>query len=160
MYYPVFGPFVLKMNAEIGMITSSLASGVPIFERFFIGGINTVRGFRPYSLGPRIQVPVSPDPGAQLFSFRKGGDKSLFFNWELEFDLLKAMMIKGVFFIDAGNAYDDDENYSLTNMRAAWGFGIRWYTFLGILRFEWGIPFSPQAGEQPIVFEFNIGNSF
>ncbi|MBN2725329.1 MAG: outer membrane protein assembly factor BamA [Deltaproteobacteria bacterium] len=159
-YYPIWGPFVLKANADIGMITSTEKSGVPIFERFFLGGINTIRGFTPYSIGPKIQVPVSPDPGAALFSFRKGGDKSLVFNWELEFDLFKEMMIKGVFFVDAGNAFDDDENFSLTDLRASWGFGLRWYTFLGILRFEWGIPIDPQPGEKPIVFEFNIGNSF
>ncbi len=148
------------MNAEIGLIRSSEASGVPIFERFFLGGINTVRGFRPYSLGPKIQIPVSPDPNAALFSFRKGGDKSLVFNWELEFDILKEMMIKGVLFVDAGNAYDDDENYSIGKLRSSWGFGIRWYTFLGTLRFEWGLPFSPLPGEDKIVFEFNIGGSF
>ncbi len=160
IYFPLLKPFIFKMNAEIGLITSSDKAGVPIFERFFLGGINTVRGFRPYSLGPRIQIPVSPDPNAALFSFRKGGDKSLVFNWELEFDILKAMMIKGVVFVDAGNAYDDNENYSLTKMRSSWGFGIRWYTFLGTLRFEWGLPFNPQKGEEPIVFEFNIGGSF
>lgn len=160
IYFPLLKPFIFKMNAEIGLITSTDAAGVPIFERFFLGGINTIRGFRPYSLGPRIQVPVSPDPNAALFSFRKGGDKSLVFNWELEFDILKAMMIKGVLFVDAGNAYDDDENYSLTKMRSAWGFGIRWYTFLGTLRFEWGLPLDPQPGEDKIVFEFNIGGSF
>ncbi len=160
IYYPLFGPFVGKFNAEAGLITSTEESGVPIFERFFIGGINTVRGFRPYSLGPVIQVPVSPDPSAQLFSFRKGGDKTLIFNWEIEFDLLKAMMVKGVFFVDAGNAFDDNEGYSLSKLRTSWGFGIRWYTFLGILRFEWGLPFNPQPGEDSIVFEFNIGNSF
>lgn len=160
IYFPVLDPFIFKMNAEIGLITSTDKTGVPIFERFFLGGINTVRGFRPYSLGPRIQIPVSPDPNAALFSFRKGGDKSLIFNWELEFDILKAMMIKGVVFVDAGNAFDDDENYSLTKLRSSWGFGIRWYTFLGTLRFEWGLPFSPQKGEEPIVFEFSIGGAF
>lgn len=160
IYFPLFKPFILKMNAEIGLITSTDPAGVPIFERFFLGGINTIRGFRPYSLGPKIQVPVSPDPNAALFSFRKGGDKSLVFNWEVEFDILKAMMIKGVVFVDAGNAYDDDENYSLTKMRSSWGFGIRWYTFLGTLRFEWGLPIKPEPGEERIVFEFNIGGSF
>ncbi len=159
-YYPIWGAFVGKFNAELGYITSPLKSGVPIFERFFIGGINTVRGFRPYSLGPRIRVPISPDPSARLFSFKKGGDKTLIFNWELEFDILKAMMVKGVLFVDAGNAFDDNQDYSLTKLRSSWGFGIRWYTFLGILRFEWGLPFNPRPGEDSIVFEFNIGNSF
>jgi len=160
IYFPLLDPFIFKMNAEIGLITSTDKAGVPIFERFFLGGINTIRGFSPYSIGPKIKIPVSPDPNAALFSFRKGGDKSLVFNWEVEFDILKAMQIKGVVFIDAGNAYDDDQNYSLTKMRSSWGFGIRWYTFLGTLRFEWGLPFSPLPGEDKIVFEFNIGGSF
>ncbi|MCK5796251.1 MAG: BamA/TamA family outer membrane protein, partial [Deltaproteobacteria bacterium] len=41
-----------------------------------------------------------------------------------------------------------------------WGFGIRWFSPIGPLRFEWGLPFSPNPGEDPIVFEFTIGNFF
>jgi outer membrane protein insertion porin family len=44
--------------------------------------------------------------------------------------------------------------------RASWGFGLRWFSPIGPLRFEWGIPFKPLPGEQPIVFEFTIGNFF
>ena len=44
--------------------------------------------------------------------------------------------------------------------RASWGFGFRWFSPIGPLRFEWGIPFWTLPGEQPIVFEFTIGNFF
>jgi len=44
--------------------------------------------------------------------------------------------------------------------RASWGFGFRWFSPIGPLRFEWGIPFKTLPGEQPIVFEFTIGNFF
>ena len=44
--------------------------------------------------------------------------------------------------------------------RASWGFGFRWFSPIGPLRFEWGVPFRTLPGEQPIVFEFTIGNFF
>jgi hypothetical protein len=44
--------------------------------------------------------------------------------------------------------------------RASWGFGLRWFSPIGPLRFEWGIPFRTLRAEQPIVFEFTIGNFF
>ncbi len=171
-YYPLYKrDLVLKFNGEIGMIASSKKEGVPIFERFFVGGIYSVRGFRPRSLGPRVQVPVSPNPGAALFSFPKGGNKELIFNLELEFNIFEKVGIKGVVFLDAGNAFDDSENFTLypdvagvrtdkPMLRTSWGFGIRWFSPIGPLRFEWGLPFKRMPGEEKIVFEFTIGNMF
>jgi outer membrane protein insertion porin family len=49
---------------------------------------------------------------------------------------------------------------SLANMRMAWGWGIRWFSPVGPLRFEWGVPIAPRKNEQTLVFEFTIGNSF
>jgi outer membrane protein insertion porin family len=171
-YYPLYKKdIVLKLNAEIGMIASSQAEGVPIFERFFVGGIYSVRGFRPRSLGPTVKVPTSPDPGAKLFEFPKGGNKELVFNLELEFNIFAKVGIKGVLFFDAGNAFDDSENFTVYPdlagwrenkplLRTAWGFGLRWFSPIGPLRFEWGLPLVRQPGEERIVFEFTIGNMF
>src|SRR5262249_27373437 len=58
---------VLKMNTEWGLIASRNAPGPPIFERFYLGGIFSVRGFPLNSLGPRLGVPsdyTPPDGGA------------------------------------------------------------------------------------------------
>ena len=159
-YYPLIGPFIFKFNAQIGIVTSPNAAGVPIFERFFTGGILDVRGFRPRSLGPTIQVPQRSDPNSQLLAFNKGGNKELIFNAEIEFPIFQQVGIRGVVFSDAGMAYDDDERISLGGLRHSWGFGIRWFSLIGPLRFEWGLPFSPAADEDPIVFEFTIGNFF
>jgi len=159
-YYPIWGPFVFKFNSQVGAIFSSDPQGVPIFERFFTGGIMDVRGFRPRSLGPRIQVPENPSPDAALVSFNKGGNKELIFNAEIEFPIFEKVGIKGVIFSDAGMAFDDDEAISLEGLRHSAGFGFRWFSPIGPLRFEWGIPFSPDPGEEPLVFEFTIGNFF
>jgi outer membrane protein insertion porin family len=60
---------------------------------------------------------------------------------------------------------DDSKNPCRTPLnlgayRESWGFGFRWFSPIGPLRFEWGIPFKTLPGEQPIVFEFTIGNFF
>jgi len=159
-YHPIWGPFVFKFNGQIGVITSSDPRGVPIFERFFTGGIMDVRGFRPRTLGPRISVPESLDPNARLISFNKGGNKELVFNVEIEFPIFEKVGIKGVVFTDAGMAFDDNQNVSLEGLRHSAGWGFRWFSPIGPLRFEWGLPFDPQPGEDSIVFEFTIGNFF
>ncbi|MBK8480318.1 MAG: outer membrane protein assembly factor BamA [Proteobacteria bacterium] len=91
-YYPLFGPMILKLNGQIGVITSPDPNGVPIFERFFTGGIFDVRGFRPRSLGPRVFVLESPSPNARLFAFNKGGNKELVLNAEVEFPIFEKVV--------------------------------------------------------------------
>ena len=93
------------------------------------------------------------------------------------------MQIKGVVFFDAGNAYNTEQSKycpiaavgvehprrvqpvqpaypTFANLRYSVGFGFRWFSPIGPLRFEWGIPLNRQPGEDPIVFEFTIGNFF
>ena len=161
-YYPIWGPLVYKLNFELGFVTSSRPEGVPIFERFFVGGINDVRGFVPRSLGPRMVILSAPSPDVPTDDFNRGGDKQMIINHEVEFPIFEKVGIKGVVFSDAGWAWDDGENMfrEVSKLRHSWGFGFRWFSPIGPLRFEWGLPFDPQPGEDPIVFEFTIGNFF
>ena len=157
-------------------------SGVPIFERYFVGGINDVRGFRPRTLGPRINALTSPDPNAGLFGFNIGGNLQLVVNSEIEFPIFDKVGISGVVFFDTGNAFNTEDRYcsksspagnaktdpcvgatrvpDLESLRYSAGFGFRWFSPIGPLRFEWGIPLDRQPGEESIVFEFTIGNFF
>ncbi len=159
-YFPLFWDVVLKLNGTVGHIMSLSDRPVPIFERFFVGGIFDVRGFARNSLGPKLAVAGSREPGTTLSPFSIGGNKELIFNIELEFPILPQVNIKGVLFFDAGNAFNDDEYMNVAKLRASFGFGVRWFSPVGPLRFEWGIPVKPKPGEEPIVFEFTIGNSF
>ena len=61
-FYPLGGGIVLKLNQEAGIVTSPSEAGVPIFARFFLGGIFDVRGFRFRTVGPRMPLTVSTDP--------------------------------------------------------------------------------------------------
>jgi outer membrane protein insertion porin family len=91
-----------------------------------------------------------------------GGIEQIFFNLEFEFPILQQVGIRGVGFIDGGNTFDEVGRYAdkFTQFRFAWGLGIRWFSPMGPLRFEWGLPFNPINDEQDVVFEFSIGNFF
>jgi len=181
-YRELWGPFVLHLNGEIGVTTSTDRLGVPISERYLIGGIYDVRGFRPRSLGPVLRTGISPDGG--LSELPLGGNMQLIFNSEVEFPLIKRLQISGVLFFDMGNAYNLEARYCsglssvttsispkydpcfrfpeslTTGIRKSVGFGFRWFSPIGLLRFEWGIPLDRQPSEDPLVFEFTIGNFF
>jgi len=176
-FYPIWGPFVLRLKLEGGLIASRDARGVPIFERYFVGGIYDIRGFAPRSLGPVIKAPSEQAQDAPLTEFRIGGNAQVLGNAEIEFPLFDKVGIRGVVFTDMGNAFNLEDTYchpivveesrdpckrpwDLGAYRASWGFGLRWFSPIGPLRFEWGIPFKPLPREQPIVFEFTIGNFF
>ncbi len=176
-FYPIWGPLVLRLKGDVGLVQSRNAQGVPIAERYFVGGIFDVRGFQPLSLGPRIRAPFNQSPDARLDSYPVGGNMSVVGKAELEFPIFEKVGIRAVVFSDAGNAFNLEEQYcrlkpfnehpsldpcrgpfSLDGYRASWGFGFRWFSPIGPLRFEWGFPYQPLPGEQPTVFEFTIGN--
>jgi outer membrane protein insertion porin family len=182
-YYPIGAGFVLKLNTEAGHVTSPSSEGVPIFARFFLGGILDVRGFRFRTVGPRVGLTQSTDPNSSPITngANIGGNLEYFQNLELEFPIVESVGVRGVLFTDAGNAWNLENNYckaggqsipyavtspcfngisSLANLRTSYGFGIRWFSPLGPLRFEWGFPIKPLPYEESNVFEFTIGNFF
>ncbi len=160
---------VFKTQGTVGYITSP-AGNVPISERYFLGGINSVRGYTLRSISPTLDVPgVVTDPSSSLIGFNTGGTKQLIVNNELEVPLLDAVGIRGVLFYDVGNTWPVDEpifgdagverNLPLGLFHSV-GFGFRWFSPIGPLRFEWGIPLTPRPEDEGILFEFTIGNSF
>ncbi len=174
--------FVLKLNTEAGLITSPTAQGVPIFARFFLGGIMDVRGYRLRTIGPRLPLNASLDVNSPPIQngANIGGNLEAYSNLELEFPILDKVGIRGVAFFDAGNAWNTEQQFckttpapqfsrvvspcfnykSLANLRTSTGFGVRWFSPLGPLRFEWGFPLMPLPYEEKYVFEFTIGNFF
>jgi outer membrane protein insertion porin family len=183
-YRPIWGPFVLKINAELGVTTSTDPLGVPISERYLVGGIYNIRGYAPLSLGPKLRTQNPGDVGQSLSSLPLGGNMQIIWNSEVEFPLFKKVGISGVVFYDMGNAYNLEDRYCsglqrknaqisikfdpcfraaeslTTGLRKSVGFGFRWISPIGPLRFEWGIPLDAQVNEDPLVFEFTIGNFF
>jgi outer membrane protein insertion porin family len=182
-YYPLGAGFVAKLNMELGHVTSPSSEGVPIFARFFLGGILDVRGYRFRTIGPRMPLFRTTDINSTpiVNGANIGGNLMYFQNLEIEFPIVETVGVRGVVFTDADNAWNLENNYCINggasvphaeinpcfddpkrlfDLRTSWGFGIRWFSPLGPLRFEWGFPFSPLPFEESSVFEFTIGNFF
>ncbi|WP_225413776.1 outer membrane protein assembly factor BamA [Stigmatella hybrida] len=168
LYFPLPLGFVFKTNATVGYIQQlDSNSPLPISELYYLGGINTIRGYYLRSISPTLLVPRSDSPDATVVEFRSGGNKQLIFNLELEFPIFEKAGIRGVLFYDAGNAYSANERLfqDLQNdlplgLFHSAGFGFRWFSPIGPLRFEWGIPLTRRPEDEPLLFEFTIGNFF
>jgi outer membrane protein insertion porin family len=157
-FFPVWKGSVFRFNARAGWIKSLSGEPVPLFERFFTGGINSLRGYELRSVGPAITIPGSITGADEEFVY--GGDKLLVFNVEYEFPIYNQGGFRGVVFFDAGNAFAEDQTFNPINLRADFGAGIRWVSPFGPLRFEWGFPINRQPDEKRSVFNFTIGSFF
>ncbi|HBF13906.1 MAG TPA: outer membrane protein assembly factor BamA [Deltaproteobacteria bacterium] len=158
LFYPVLKKTVLKVRGVFAYINSLSDDSIPLFERFFLGGINTLRGFDLNSIGPELRIPSSVAGGDGKFTY--GGNRMIFFNTEYEVPIYDPAGFRGVLFVDGGQAYGETESVDLSRLRYNYGFGLRWNSPFGPLRFEWGFPIARRNGESFSVFNFSIGQSF
>ena len=142
-FHPLPLDTVFSVRARAGFIERTSDTDVPIFERYYLGGIDTLRGLR--DVGPRD--PATGDP--------LGGFTMMCFNFEYIFPLIKNAGMKGLVFFDTGNAWDS--GWHIDDMRKTVGLGIRWYSPIGPLRLEWGYVLDQKENESSNRFEFTMG---
>jgi outer membrane protein insertion porin family len=147
-YFPLFWDTVGFLHGEGGYIWDRSDKYLPDYERFYLGGSNSVRGFDWREIGPVI------DDDIEI-----GGTEFVQFNVEYLFPIIKESGLVGLFFYDAGNAWAD-EGESDSGLRDSYGFGIRWFSPMGPLRLERGYIIDPQPGEDTGRWEFSMGGSF
>jgi outer membrane protein insertion porin family len=128
-------------------------STLPAQERYFIGGINTIRGFKNFTISPK-------DPTTEGLT---GGNQAWWVNNEILFPLYEQLRMRGLVFFDAGNNLN--ENYYFadlfrTRIYTAAGVGIRFQSPFGNIRLEWGFNLNPHEGEKSQVLGFTAGSSF
>jgi outer membrane protein insertion porin family len=168
VYHPVIAGIVFRGKLTLGFIEDwDDEHQVPISELYFVGGINSVRGYPMYSISPTQDAARSAD-GA-LVATNVGGNKQAILNLELELPFFESAGIKAVVFADAGNAFArgmwSDPKVAGSLYRSV-GFGIRWSSPVGPLRFEWGFPLDRRKNEdgqftdRSMDFQFTIGNFF
>jgi len=158
-YKKVVGDLVFRTNWEYGQINPAAGFRSPPSERFFLGGPNDLKGFQLFSVGPYRLVPV--EGSSTLFVKEPtGGLYKMIALFELEYPLIRDAGIKLVTFFDAGNTFAAFPHGSQFKIRHDWGFGIRWFSPIGPLRFEIGFPIDRAAGEDDSSFHFWIGPPF
>ncbi|MRR33997.1 outer membrane protein assembly factor BamA, partial [bacterium] len=156
---------VLSLRGELGYMMRN-GRDIPIDEKFYLGGINTLRGYGSRTVSPvkvntvnTISVLGIPTPVTSFVYL--GGIKEAVFNIDYVFPIIKDAGLKGVVFFDAGNSYAPGEQV-FSKMLYSYGAGIRWYSPMGPLRLEYGIPVNPREGidSKSGKFEFSIGGFF
>lgn len=142
-FYGLPWNMVFGVKGRGGYLQEREGKEAPVYERFILGGIGTLRGLR--SVGP-----VDPLTGDTI-----GGLRVMNFSAELLFPLLKEAGMKGVVFFDTGNSWVS--GYDFGDMRRTAGAGIRWFSPIGPLRLEWGHVLDQRNGEPTSRWEFTIG---
>jgi outer membrane protein insertion porin family len=156
-YQPVAKDLTLMLNGEIGYAESYGNKNYPFFKNFFMGGVNSVRGYANGSLGPRG---LDPTTGV---SFAVGGTKRLLGNAELFMPipgLKDSKQFRLSAFVDAGNVYGSDSSYSLSELRYSTGAGISWFSPFGPLKLVYAKALNSKVGDNTETIQFQLGSQF
>jgi outer membrane protein insertion porin family len=158
-YKPLIGELVLRTRFTASQLFKTTDREIPRVEKFSMGGARNMRGFNIEDIGPRRKARNTETKELEVFNF--GGLSSLLGTVELEHPLIKEAGLKWVVFFDAGNVWEDrigeDGDFAL---RSDYGFGFRWFSPIGVLRFEFGFPINPREEEASNQFHFDIGQLF
>jgi outer membrane protein insertion porin family len=154
-FYPLLKGNVISLNGEIGYGDTYNGKAFPITKNYYVGGIGSVRGYEPGSLGPQTR-----NQNTGLYS-PTGGSSKMILNAEYTFPIPgsgvdKTLRLFG--FFDAGNVFDSTIN--LSELRKSYGFGLSWISPLGPLKFSYGMPISSKPDDRLQRFQFQIGTAF
>jgi outer membrane protein insertion porin family len=139
---------VFAMSARGGYAFSMDSSkNLPLVERFFLGGRTTVRGYDQDMLGPKGS---DNNP--------TGGNIFLMGNAEFRLDVWKGFGL--VTFLDAGNVWQNTEDFSPGSIRYTTGIGLRYNTPVGPIRVDYGHKLSRRRGESIGEVHFSVGHAF
>ncbi len=150
-YFKHFDVNVLELKIRGGVADNyDDTVAVPIYERYYVGGANTIRGYRERRVGPR-------DPGNRE---PIGGEAFWVANIEESFPIVPNL-IKGALFFDTGNAFDEIDNFGSGGTYSGVGAGVRIKTPIGPVKLDAGYPLDDIEGEKKAVrFYFNISQGF
>ena len=156
-YYPAWKSTVLAFTGRYGYLNlMDVGDDLVVGERFFLGGPNSLRGFAFRRVGARVPT----DDGDFVII---GGTQELLISAEYLVPLVKQINVKGVLFVDIGNAYNDGENlgFGSDDLRKDVGFGFRWLSPLGPLKLDIGFPIGGRLeDEDSFEIQFTVGNLF
>ncbi len=152
-WIPLFWKFTGAFHVEGGYLDDRTNGQIDIdWERFYLGGINSVRGFDKYDINTR-------EPGQSIL---RGGEKFVQFNAELIFPLQEEQGVAGVLFYDRGDVYRTSESIDLAKQYSSAGFELRWNSPMGPIRLAYGFVVEGQdefkTGDGQ--FDFSIGAFF
>ncbi|MDR1487412.1 MAG: outer membrane protein assembly factor BamA [Deltaproteobacteria bacterium] len=137
-------------HVEAGYAKETKTKGLPVYEKYMLGGINSIRGYDWYDVSPK-------DP---ITRENIGGEKMLVMNFEFTFPLLQESGLFGVLFYDMGNVWSKNDDWKFSDLRRSYGAGIRYLSPMGPLRIEYGKALDREEGDPAGRWEFTMGAMF
>jgi outer membrane protein assembly factor BamA len=164
-YYKPIHSIVLANSIRLGLATPFANSFVPTSQLFFSGGGTSLRGFPIDAAGPQRLVPfcdvLQGQSGCVNITVPVGGKQLVILNSEVRFPLGLMKALGGVVFYDGGNVYRTINLHDLVNNYTnTVGFGLRYATPIGPVRFDIGRNLNPVPGINPWQYFITIGQSF
>ncbi|MCO4792750.1 MAG: outer membrane protein assembly factor BamA [Bacteriovoracaceae bacterium] len=150
----LWGDLVFRGRYFVGKMERVDGQAVPRSEKYTLGGARNLRGYSFEEIGPKKTV-IDPATG-RVRTFNSGSLFTTYTQIELEHPLAREAGLKWVLFFDAGDA-SDPQNLSI---KADYGFGFRWFSPIGVLRFEFGYPLNKEDADAGSQFHFDIGQLF
>ncbi|MEA1982273.1 MAG: outer membrane protein assembly factor BamA [Campylobacterota bacterium] len=139
---------IFRYKARLNMVIDN--GYIPLAEKFYMGGIGSVRGYESYSLSPTI----TDDNGVIR---RIGGEKTFSNSLEMSFPLIPKAKMRLVTFVDWG--FIGDESISDIS-RGGYGTGLEWFSPVGPIQLMFAAPLNYQDGDRASSFEFTMGQRF
>ena len=154
-YFPMFWSTVFHVKGAAGQAFENEDGKLPVYEKFFLGGMNSIRGFESASISP-----IDPLTGDKI-----GGDKMWYGTVSIIFPLVKSMGMDGEIFHDFGNVYGgdvpgEDEDWDFSDYKKTAGVGLMWASPLGPIRLAWGFNLDQQDDEDSSNWDFSMGGTF
>lgn len=164
-YVPVKPWLVWATNFRLGLAAPFSGSDVPLSERFFSGGADSLRGFPINGAGPQRPVPVCTNPSnpstCTLISVPVGGNMLFIVNSEARFPLPFKKGLGAAFFYDGGNVYSNISIKQLADdFTHSVGAGLRYNTPVGPVRLDFGYRITSEPGIKATQYFVTLGQSF
>ena len=145
---------ILSFNGEVGYGQAYGSNPFPITKNYYVGGIGSVRGYSPGSLGPKY---FNPTYGTYQ---PIGGQSKIVSNVEYTVPVPGSgadKTLRVFTFVDGGNAFGQNINLVL---KYSYGLGLSWISPLGPLKFSYGIPYKAQPTDNIQRLQFQVGTAF
>lgn len=156
-YMNPYGDFVFRSRVFASKLEQVDGRPIPRGEKFFLGGARNLRGFEFEGIGPRETGVITNSDGSQTLVTRNTRGRFMTFTTlEVEHPLAREAGLRWVLFFDAGHAGEFDH----VKIYKDYGFGFRWFSPIGVLRFEFGYPLGKEGEGAGSQFHFDVGQLF
>jgi outer membrane protein insertion porin family len=151
-FTPIGRNYAFSVRGEVGFADGVNEKPLPFFKNYYLGGPDSVRGYSPFSIGPR-----------DVNENALGGDRKVNGSFEFHFPMpgaTREQALRLAAFVDFGQVYGAGQKIDLGQLRYSAGLALNWSSPFGPLRLSFGQPLNDKPGDSVQRLQFTFGNVF